>query len=139
MIGGPGTAIQPDGGVALVREDAALGRPLQVALLDEEGLVDLLQRLGLLADGDGDRAHADRAAAVVLGHDAQHPLVHLVEAGGVDLEELEAGRGHVAGDRRRPARSWAKSRTKLIRLLATRGVPRARLAISRRRPRRSRP
>ena len=45
------------------RGHAAAGRAHQQALLDEERLVDVLDRLGLLADADGERRQPDRAAA----------------------------------------------------------------------------
>ena len=90
--------LQADGGVALGGEEAALGGALEVAFLDEEGLVDFLERLGLLADGDGDRAHADGLAAVILGHHAQHAFVHFVESGGIDLQQLKRGSGDGLGD-----------------------------------------
>ena len=84
--------------VAFGGEDAALGGALEVTFLDEEGFMDFFQGLGFFADGDGDGAHADGAAAVVFGHHAEHAFVHFVEAGGVDLEEFEGAGGDGLGD-----------------------------------------
>lgn len=73
------------------REDSALGRSLEVALLDEKRFVHFLKRLRLLAHRDGNRAHAHGAAPIVLGHDAQHALVHFIKSGRVDFEQLKRG------------------------------------------------
>lgn len=89
--------VSADGGfeadrvVPFRREDAPLGRALEVALLDEKRFVHFLERLRLLAHRDGDRAHAHGAAPVVLGHDAQHALVHFIKSGRVDFEQLKRG------------------------------------------------
>lgn len=77
--------------VAFRRKHAALGRPLEVALLDEKRFVHFLERLRLLAHRDGNRAHAHGAAPIVLGHDAQHALVHFIKSGRVDFEQLKRG------------------------------------------------
>jgi hypothetical protein len=81
--------LETDGSVALGGQHAALRRALKIAFLNEERLVHFFQRFRLFAHGDGDRAHANGTAAVVFGHDTQHALVHLVEAGRIDLKELE--------------------------------------------------
>ena len=77
---------EADSSVTLRRECTTLGGALEVALLDEEWFVHLLKRLGLLADGDCDRAHTNGTATVIFGHDAQHAFVHLIETRGVDFQ-----------------------------------------------------
>ena len=57
-----------------------------------------LERFGFLADGDGDGAHADRTAAIIFRHDAEHAFVHFVEPSGIDLQKLERGSGDRPGD-----------------------------------------
>src|SRR5258708_30566175 len=44
----------------------------------------------LFADGDGDGAEADRAALVMLGHEADDALVHLVERSEEHTSELQS-------------------------------------------------
>jgi hypothetical protein len=85
--------LEPDRAVTFRGQHATLRRALQVTFLDQERLVHFFERLRLLAHRDRNRAHADRAAAVVLGEHPQHALVHFVQAGGVDLQQLEGGRG----------------------------------------------
>jgi len=65
---------------ALFGENPALGGALQVAFLNQEGLVDFLQGVGFFADGDGHSAEADRAATIVFGHHAHDLFVHFIEA-----------------------------------------------------------
>ena len=57
-----------------------------VESIPSAALVDLFERVGFFADGDGDGAEADGAASIVLCHDAHHLLVHFVEAAAVDFE-----------------------------------------------------
>ena len=66
---------------------------MQVAFLNQKRFMNFFEGFGFFADGDGDRAHAHGPAAVILGHDAQHAFVHLIEAGGVDLEQFQSGGG----------------------------------------------
>ena len=66
-------------------------------MLEQVGLVDVLDRVGLLADRGGERVHAHRAAAELLDDREEQPAVDLVEAVGVDLEQREG----VARDRAR--------------------------------------
>jgi hypothetical protein len=81
--------LEADGVVTLRGKHAALWRALKVALLDEERLVHFLQRFRLLAHRDRNRAHAHGPAPVIVGHDAEHALIHLIQAHGIDLEQLE--------------------------------------------------
>jgi hypothetical protein len=90
--------LESNGLVALRRQHAALWRALKVALLDEKRFVHFLERLRLFAHRHGDRAHADGSAAVVLGHHAKHAFVHLVEASGIDFEQLKRSAGDSLGD-----------------------------------------
>jgi hypothetical protein len=81
--------LQANGDVTLRGKNAALWRALKVAFLDEERFMYFLERLRLLAHRDRNGAHADRSTPVVLGHDAEHALVHLIQTRGIDFKELE--------------------------------------------------
>ena len=59
----------------------------------EERLVDVLDRLGLLAHGDRQRRQPDRSAAELLAQRAEHGPVDLVEAELVDAEHGQAALG----------------------------------------------
>ncbi len=105
-------------------------RALDQAQLEQIGLVDVLDRVLLLADRDRERREPDRAAAELLADRAQDLAVEAVEAELVDLEQLERRVRRVRRDDARPSRTSAKSRTRLSSRLATRGVPRLRSAIA---------
>lgn len=92
--------LEADRMIPLRRQHAALWRALKVSFLDEERLVHFLQRLRLLAHRHRNGAHANGAAPVVVGHDAEHALVHFIKASGVNLEELE-----------RRSRDWLRDMT----------------------------
>src|SRR5690242_17003603 len=64
----------------------------------EEGLGDLLDGLALLPHRDRERGQTDRAAAEQLEQGLQDTAVEPVEAAGVDLVDLERGRGDLARD-----------------------------------------
>jgi hypothetical protein len=81
--------LESDGMVTLRGKHAPLWRALKVAFLDEERFMHFLERLRFLAHGHRDRAHADGPAPVVLGHDAEHALIHLIQASGVNFQQLE--------------------------------------------------
>ena len=110
--------------------DAAAGRAGEQALLDEERLVHVLDRLGLLADADRQRRQPDRAAAELLAERAEDRPVDLVEPAVVDAEHLQARRGPSSASIVPSPRTSAKSRTRRSSRLAMRGVPRERRAIS---------
>ena len=67
--------------------DAAARGALEESLLDQVGLVEVLERPGVLADRDGQRLDAGGAAVVVLDQRAQDLAVDVVEAELVDLEQ----------------------------------------------------
>ena len=67
-------------------------------MLEEVGLVDVLDRVGLLADRRREGVHADRPAAELLDDGEEEAPVDLVEAVGVDLEEGEGVAGDGGGD-----------------------------------------
>ncbi len=73
----------------------------QQSLPYEEGLGDLLDGLPLLPHRDGQRGEPDRAAAEQLEQGVEDTAVEAVETAGVDLVDLQGGRGDVARDRRR--------------------------------------
>ena len=78
--------------------DAAAGGSVEEANLNEEGFVDLLQRVLLLGQGGGECVEADRPAVVLLDDGAQQAAVEFVEAVSVDLEQAERGLGGGAVD-----------------------------------------
>src|SRR5207249_5584637 len=69
--------------------DPALRRAHQVAFLDEEGLVDVLDGVALLGDRSGERLDPDRTPREAVDDGEQQRAVHLVEARLVDVEEAE--------------------------------------------------
>ena len=92
------------------RRHPAARRAHEQALLDEERLVHVLDRLGLLADADGQRRQPDRAAAELLAQRGEDGPVDLVEPALVDAEQRPARRGPSARRwcrRRAPRRSRA--------------------------------
>jgi len=70
-----------------VGDDPSSRRALQEAELEQVRLVDVLDRLGLLAERDGERRQPDRAAAEALDHAAQELTVEALEPDFVDLEQ----------------------------------------------------
>ena len=72
-------------------------RALEEAELEQVRLVDVLDRLRLLAERDGERREPDRPAAELLDDAAQELAVEPLEAGAVDLEQRE----RLLGDLRR--------------------------------------
>src|ERR1043165_7676813 len=79
-------------------DQPASRRALQEAFLNEERLDDLLDRVARLRQRGGERLHADRPAAVVLGDGREIAAVHGVEARGVDLELQQRLVGELAID-----------------------------------------
>src|ERR1039457_7728138 len=61
-------------------------RPVEETNLDEEGLVDLFDRVGLFGERWRQRVHAHRAALILLDDGQQQLAVNLVEAVAIDLE-----------------------------------------------------
>src|SRR2546426_9126182 len=76
---------------------AAAGRAREKALLHQEGLVHLLERAGVLANGGGDGREAYRPALELVDDGLQDPAVHVVESELVDVKPFQ----RFAGDRRR--------------------------------------
>ena len=76
--------------------DPAARRALEQARLEQERLVDLLDRLRLLRHRDREGVEADRLPGEGLAERGEDGAVDLVEAELVDLEQRE----RVAGDRR---------------------------------------
>ena len=79
-------------------DDAPARRPLQEAELEQVRLVDVLDRVRLLAERHRERREPDRAAAELLDDRAQQLAVEPLEAGLVDLEQLERLLGDLARD-----------------------------------------
>ena len=103
----------------------------QQALLHQERLVHVLDRLGLLADADGQRRQARpgrrRSGAQMASRMARSTLSR-PSSSTPNRARPVVGRG--LGRRCRRPRTSAKSRTRRSRRLAMRGVPRDRRAIS---------
>ena len=72
-----------------IGDHATTGCSLQEAELEQVGLVDVLDRVGLLAECDGDRGETDGAAAELEGDRLEELAVDPLEAPLVDLVELE--------------------------------------------------
>ena len=85
------------------------GRAQEQTLLEQERLVDVLDGLGLLGDGDRQRAQPDRLAAERLAQRREDRPVDLVEPELVDLEQRERGR---VRSRRRRCRRRAPRRSR---------------------------
>ena len=66
-------------GAAEIGDDAATRRPLQEAELQQERLVDVFDRLLLLAEGDRERREPDRAAAELRDDATQELAVEALE------------------------------------------------------------
>src|SRR4051794_37116822 len=76
------------------RHRPAAGRALEEAELQQVGLVDVLDRLGLLAEGNRKRRESHRPAAEALDDAAQKLAVEALEPHRVDLEQREGLFGH---------------------------------------------
>src|SRR3954453_9605782 len=72
---------------------------LYEALLEQVGLVDVLERVLLLRNHDRKRAEADGAAVELLADGRENPPVEPVEPLSVDFEQIQRGRGDPAVDR----------------------------------------
>src|SRR5688572_18897873 len=84
--------------VRALRRDASPGCTHQVPLLEQVGLVDVLDGLGILAEGRGQGLEADRPARELLDDGAEELAVDVVQAGLVHIQGSEGlprhGRGH---------------------------------------------
>src|SRR5687767_1183130 len=76
----PGRSAQTEFLITRRGSDAALGRAVEVTLHDQVGFVHFLEGVGFLADGHGERAEANRAAAKFDDNRFENPFVHLVES-----------------------------------------------------------
>src|SRR4051812_20450968 len=72
------------------QRDAAARRAHEQTLLDEERLVHVLDRLGLLAHADGQRREADRTATELLAQGAEDGAVDLVQPALVHAEQRQS-------------------------------------------------
>lgn len=77
---------------------ASAGSALDETLLDQEWLIDLLYRAGILAEGGGDCCQAHGAAAELVDDCQQNLIVDFVEAVTVDIEGLKGHSGDVESD-----------------------------------------
>ena len=82
-----------------LRHDPPTRRALDEPELEQVRLVDVLDRLGLLAQRDRERREPDRAASEALDDRAQERAVEPLEPGLVDLEQLERLVGDGSRDR----------------------------------------
>src|SRR5438132_4389371 len=88
-----------DVGAAEVGDDAAARRALDEAELEEIRLVDVLDRLLLLAEGDGERGETDGPAAELDRDRLEQLAIGPLEADRVDLVEVERLQGDLERDR----------------------------------------
>src|SRR5207237_3659801 len=82
---------------AELRDDAAARGALQEAELQQVRLVDVLDRVGLLAERNRERGEADRPAAELVQDRAEQVAVDALQPDRVDLQQLE----RLASDRLR--------------------------------------
>src|SRR5437764_14064427 len=85
--------------IRLRGRDASARGALEESVLDEERLVDLLERPHIFADGGGDGADADRSAVELLDDGLEDARVHVIESELIDLEQLQRIGGDFAIDR----------------------------------------
>src|SRR5262245_40963670 len=85
--------------IRLAGRDPTARRTPQEPLLEEEGLVDILDGVARFAQRCSDGVYPDGPAVVVLDDHEEEPPIHLVEPGVVDLEPLRRGLGDGGGDR----------------------------------------
>ena len=96
---GAGRRRQAEMAPARLAQHAAAAGAQDQALLDQEGLDHVFQRVARLGERGGQGLHPDRAAAVVLGDAAQVAAVHGVQAELVHLQPGQRGVGDGAVDR----------------------------------------
>ena len=81
---------------------ASAGSAFQESFFDQVGLVDLLDRAGIFAEGCGDGGQSDGASVEFLDDGVENLVVDLVEAIAVDVEGFEGIAGDVDVDVARP-------------------------------------
>src|SRR5829696_7165891 len=89
---------QPEVLVCPLGQDPAARGALHQTLLEEVGLEDVLDRVGFLADRDGERGEANRSSRELRGHQLEELAIMAVESGPVHLEHLERIRGELRVD-----------------------------------------
>ena len=104
-------------------------RAFQETLLDQERLVNLLNRTGILSHRRCNGAQSDWASIELMDNRTKNLIVHLIEPAGVDIQRLKRKTGNIERNASFPL-TIAKSRTRRNSALAIRGVPRLRSAIS---------
>ena len=75
---------------AQLRHDPSTGRPLDEAELEQVRLVDVLDRVRLLAQCHRQRREADRASVEALDNRTEERTVRALEPTAVDLEQFES-------------------------------------------------
>ena len=86
---------RPKYSYAFARRDTAARRAIEEPDLDQERLVNVLERVPFFAHGCREAGDTDRAAAELLDDRAQQPPIHFVESVLVDLEQLQRAQRHV--------------------------------------------
>ncbi len=99
-------------------------RALDEPLLQQVRLVDVLDGVGGLPDGVGERAKPDGPPLERLAQDAQDLPVELVKAAGIDLEQGVSESSATRESMRWWPRTSTTSRTRRRSRFAMRGVPR---------------
>ncbi len=110
--------------------DAAARRAIEEADLDQIRLVDVLDRVLLLADRGRQAVEPDRAAAELVDDRLAAAADPLRRSRAASTSSSSSASWHTAAVMRPSARTCAKSRTRRSSRLAMRGVPRDRRAIS---------
>src|SRR6185503_6945401 len=81
--------LEPEATIGQGRGAAAALGAFQEPLLDEIGLIDVLQGSGILTHGHRYRAEPDRAAAELLDNDRKDPGIHVIQPELVHVEPAE--------------------------------------------------
>lgn len=71
------------------RRHTSARRAVQESQLDEEWLVDILDRICRFADGSRQRIQSDRPAGKLLDHRHQQATIRMVQPAAVDFKHLE--------------------------------------------------
>jgi hypothetical protein len=80
--------LEAAGVVTLRGKHSALWHALKEAFLDEERFMNFIDRFRILARARK-ASYINGSAPVVFNHDAEHALVHLIQASGINLDLLE--------------------------------------------------
>jgi len=84
--------------ICALRDDTAARCAHDEALLNQERLEHVFDRVAFFADCGCKRVEADRAAAELLQNGQQQPPVHRIEPFAIDVQHIERAGSHLRGD-----------------------------------------